>query len=82
MDLLSNHLIQYIAIVVLAFATSVAGMPSIIYISIKHKLFDNSDSYRKTHRMHISRLGGVSIFCSFTITILLFATTVNYQQAI
>lgn len=44
-------------------------------------MFDVSDAHRKSHRLQISRLGGVAIFCSFTITILLFATTVSYQQA-
>ncbi|KQC02826.1 hypothetical protein AQF98_02180 [Pedobacter sp. Hv1] len=48
---------------------------------MKYRLFDQSDSHRKSHRINISRLGGVAIFCSFTITILLFATTVSYQQA-
>lgn len=81
MGILPWHLIYYIAIVGLAFFLSVAGIPSIIQTAIKYRLFDQSDSHRKSHRINISRLGGVAIFCSFTITILLFATTVNYQQA-
>lgn len=81
MGILSWHLIYYIAIVGLSFFLSVAGIPSIIVTAIKYRLFDNSDSYRKSHRTGVSRLGGVAIFCSFTITILLFATTVDYQQA-
>lgn len=81
MGILPWHLIYYIAIVGLAFFLSVAGIPSIIQTAIKYRLFDQSDSHRKSHRINISRLGGVAIFCSFTITILLFATTVSYQQA-
>lgn len=81
MEILPWHLIYYIAIVGLAFFLSVAGIPSIIITAIKYRLFDSSDSHRKSHRVNISRLGGVAIFCSFTITILLFATTVNYQKA-
>ncbi|WP_379093504.1 MraY family glycosyltransferase [Pedobacter sp. UC225_65] len=81
MGILPWHLIYYIAIVGLAFFLSVAGIPSIIQTAIKYRLFDHSDSHRKSHRINISRLGGVAIFCSFTITILLFATTVSYQQA-
>lgn len=81
MSILPWHLIYYIAIVGLAFFLSVAGIPSIIQTAIKYRLFDHSDSHRKSHRINISRLGGVAIFCSFTITILLFATTVSYQQA-
>lgn len=81
MNLLSDHIIYYIAIVVLAFLVSAFSIPSIIHTAIKFRLFDHSDSHRKSHKIHISRLGGVAIFCSFTITILLFATTVNYQKA-
>ncbi|MBB2144121.1 undecaprenyl/decaprenyl-phosphate alpha-N-acetylglucosaminyl 1-phosphate transferase [Pedobacter sp. LMG 31464] len=80
-DFLQGNLIYYISIVGLSFLLSIAGIPSIIFTAIKYRLFDNADGYRKAHRIHISRLGGVAIFCSFTITILLFATTVNYQQA-
>ncbi|MFD0941950.1 MraY family glycosyltransferase [Pedobacter boryungensis] len=80
-DFLQGNLIYYISIVGLAFLLSIAGIPSIIFTAIKYRLFDSSDGHRKSHRIHISRLGGVAIFCSFTITILLFATTVNYQQA-
>ena len=60
---------------------TVFSIPSIIHIAIKFRLFDRSDSHRKNHKIHISRLGGIAIFCGFTITILLFATTVNYQEA-
>ncbi len=60
---------------------SVFGIPSIIHIALKYRLFDDAESHRKSHRLQISRLGGVAIFCSFTITILLFATTVKYQEA-
>jgi UDP-GlcNAc:undecaprenyl-phosphate GlcNAc-1-phosphate transferase len=81
MDLLAGNLLYYFAIVGLAFVLVVAGIPSIIHIALKYRLFDNAESHRKLHRVQISRLGGVAIFCSFTITILLFATTVNYQKA-
>lgn len=81
MDLSQSHIIYYIAVVALAFLVSMAGIPSIIFTSIKYRLFDRSDGYRKSHRIHISRLGGVAIFCSFTITTLLFAAMVDYKQA-
>ena len=80
-DPLSINLLYYIAIFALAFLLSVAGIPSIIHVALKYRLFDEADGHRKEHRAPISRLGGVAIFCSFTITILLFATTVNYQKA-
>lgn len=81
MFFLAVNFYYYIAIIVLAFIISVAGIPSIIQTALKYRIFDVSDSHRKSHRLQVSRLGGVAIFCSFTITILLFATTVNYQQA-
>ncbi|WP_225871038.1 MraY family glycosyltransferase [Pedobacter frigiditerrae] len=81
MNLLEGNLIYYIAIVGLSFLLSIAGIPSIIFTAIKYRLFDQADGYRKSHRLHISRLGGVAIFCSFTITTLLFAAMVNYKQA-
>ncbi|RZK48338.1 MAG: undecaprenyl/decaprenyl-phosphate alpha-N-acetylglucosaminyl 1-phosphate transferase [Pedobacter sp.] len=71
----------YIAVIGLSFILSVAGIPSILEVAQKYKLYDDAESYRKIHNLGISRLGGVAIFCSFTITILLFATTVNYQKA-
>lgn len=81
LDPLSINLLYYIAIFALAFLLSVAGIPSIIHIALRYRLFDEAESHRKSHRAQISRLGGVAIFCSFTIAILLFATTVNYQKA-
>lgn len=81
MDFSSNHLIYYFAIIILAVFITAASIPSVIHTAIKFRLFDRSDSHRKSHKLHISRLGGVAIFCSFTITILLFATTVSYQEA-
>jgi UDP-N-acetylmuramyl pentapeptide phosphotransferase/UDP-N-acetylglucosamine-1-phosphate transferase len=81
MDLYLGNLIYYIALTVMAFLLSIVGMPSIIITAIKYRLFDRSDSFRKTHRLHISRLGGLAIFCSFSITTLLFATLVDYKQA-
>ncbi|MCY1522180.1 putative undecaprenyl-phosphate N-acetylglucosaminyl 1-phosphate transferase [compost metagenome] len=81
MDPIVINLLYYIAIFALAFLLSVAGIPSIIHVALKYRLFDNAESHRKSHRLQVSRLGGVAIFCSFTIAILLFATTVNYQKA-
>lgn len=57
------------------------GIPSIIFTSVKYRIFDRSDAHRKAHRLHISRLGGIAIFCSFSITTLMFAAMVDYKQA-
>ncbi len=81
MDIITGNLLYYLAIIALSFLLCSAAIPSIIHIALKYRLFDQAESHRKAHRLQVSRLGGVAIFCSFTITILLFATTVNYQQA-
>lgn len=57
-------------------------MPSIIFTSIKHQLFDDSDLYRKNHKRNISNLGGVAIFSSFMLSVLLFSTLFNFQQVV
>ena len=80
-DLIIGNPIIYVAIAIVAFSISIAGIPSIIQTALKFRLFDTSEGYRKNHRIQVSSLGGVAIFCSFTIAILLFATTVNYQKA-
>ncbi|GAB1463060.1 MraY family glycosyltransferase [Pedobacter sp.] len=74
-------LVFYIAIVCLAFVLVRFAIPSIIHVANKHNLFDSSDLHRKTHQDHISRLGGIGLFCGFTITVLLFANTIYYQEA-
>ncbi len=48
-------------------------IPSIIYVANQRLLFDDLETYRKEHKHGISRLGGVAIFCSVTITTLVFS---------
>lgn len=74
-------LVFYVSIVSLAFLLVRFAIPSIIHTANKHKLFDAVDLHRKEHKENISRLGGIGLFCGFTITVLLFATTVHYQEA-
>ncbi|WP_461789901.1 MraY family glycosyltransferase [Pedobacter sp.] len=74
-------LIFYISIVTLACMLVRFSIPSIIHAANKHQLFDSVDLHRKDHKDNISRLGGIGLFCGFTITVLLFATTVHYHQA-
>ncbi|SOD18680.1 MraY family glycosyltransferase [Pedobacter xixiisoli] len=71
----------YVSIVCLAFLLVRFAIPSIIHTANKYKLYDSVDLHRKEHTGNISRLGGIGLFCGFTITVLLFATTVNYQEA-
>ena len=78
---LDQPLLYYVAVVGLAFILVLISVPSIIHVANKYELYDKSDLHRKIHKHNISRFGGIGIFCSFTIVVLLFATTVNYQQA-
>lgn len=48
-------------------------VPSIIYVANQRLLFDDLETFRKDHRHGIARLGGVAIFCSFTISTLIFS---------
>ncbi|GGI29275.1 undecaprenyl-phosphate alpha-N-acetylglucosaminyl 1-phosphate transferase [Pedobacter mendelii] len=59
----------------------VSSLPSVMHTSIKYNLFDKNDMYRKTHKRNISRLGGISIVASFTITTLLFSTLIKFEEA-
>lgn len=76
-----HPLLFYVSIVSLAFLLVRFAMPSIIHAANKHNLFDVVDLHRKEHKENISRLGGIGLFCGFTITVLLFATTVHYKEA-
>ncbi len=74
-------ILYYVSIIVLAFVLVKFSIPSIIHAADKHRLYDSSDLHRKIHQKNISRLGGIGLFCGFTITVLLFATIANYEEA-
>jgi len=71
----------YVAIFILAFSIVILSIPSVIYTSLKYGLFDKNDLHRKTHKRNISRLGGLAIVGSFTISILLFSSIINFKEA-
>lgn len=77
----SNPAYFYGAIFILAFCAVILSVPSVIYTSLKYSLFDKNDLHRKTHKRNISRLGGLAIVGSFTITILLFSSIINFKEA-
>lgn len=52
-----------------------------IYTALKYKLFDKNDLHRKNHKRNISRLGGLAIVGSFTISLLLFSAIINFKEA-
>ncbi|MGY3055542.1 UDP-GlcNAc:undecaprenyl-phosphate GlcNAc-1-phosphate transferase [Pedobacter sp. UYEF25] len=55
-------------------------VPTIISFSVKYNLFDRLDLHRKDHKGFISRLGGVAIFASFTITVLFFSLWIHSER--
>ena len=71
----------YVAIALMACIVVISAIPSIISVSIKYGLFDKNDMYRKIHINNISRLGGIAIVASFTISTLLFSTLTKFEEA-
>lgn len=78
-DFLINHqFLTYLGIIFLATIISTIVIPSIIHVSKMRHLFDDMETERKNHTDSIPRLGGVAIFCSFTIVSLIF---LSYSEA-
>ncbi len=63
----------YFMIILFSGLVSFVAIPSILFVARERKLYDDFHQERKNHDAGISRLGGVGIFCSFTIVSLLFA---------
>ena len=86
-EYLNHH--QYLSYALLASSSiliSLIAIPSIIHVSKLHQLYDDLSTHRKSHSQGIPRLGGIAIFVSFTITLLLFgnadtAIPINYLLA-
>lgn len=77
--LINHQLLTYLGIIFLATTISVIVIPSIIHVCKMRHLFDDMESERKHHQQSIPRLGGVAIFCSFTIVSLIF---LSYSAAL
>jgi UDP-GlcNAc:undecaprenyl-phosphate GlcNAc-1-phosphate transferase len=73
----SSHLIYNILIVVFSGLITLLCIPSILHVARSRHLYDDVGHFRKQHDHGIPRLGGVAIFVSFTITILLFGVIDN-----
>lgn len=69
----SSHLIYDILIVLFSGLITLLCIPSILHVARSRHLYDDVGHFRKQHDHGIPRLGGVAIFVSFTITILLFS---------
>ncbi len=70
--LLPSGPLYYFSVAAFSLFIVLVVIPSIIHVANKLSLFDDVNVDRKSHSYGISRLGGVAIFCSFTITTLLF----------
>jgi UDP-GlcNAc:undecaprenyl-phosphate GlcNAc-1-phosphate transferase len=69
----SYHLIYNVLIVVISAFMTLITIPSILHVARARHLYDDVGHFRKQHDHGIPRLGGVAIFVSFIITILLFS---------
>jgi UDP-GlcNAc:undecaprenyl-phosphate/decaprenyl-phosphate GlcNAc-1-phosphate transferase len=72
--------IFYIVIFLIAVILVLIAIPSIIHVANHRALFDDIDTERKDHKVGISRLGGVAIFCSFMISSLFIPNTGEYRE--
>lgn len=72
-EYLGSGWLYYSFIIFISAFVSFIAIPSIIFTANQRHLYDDLDTERKNHKSGISRLGGVAIFCSFTIISLLFA---------
>src|ERR1700712_2071865 len=67
------NFVYYVFIVVFSILITVLVIPSILHVARTRHLYDDLGHFRKQHDHGIPRLGGVAIFVSFIITILLFS---------
>ncbi|MDA9555070.1 undecaprenyl/decaprenyl-phosphate alpha-N-acetylglucosaminyl 1-phosphate transferase [Pelobium sp.] len=72
-SIFENEWTYYLLVIVISSLVSFIAIPSIIFVARERHLYDDLQSHRKEHDHGIPRLGGVAIFCSFTIVSLLFA---------
>lgn len=70
----------YLAIAFIACAIVILSIPTVIHTSVKYDLFDKNDLHRKIHNRNISRLAGIAIVTSFTITTLLFTALIKFEE--
>jgi UDP-GlcNAc:undecaprenyl-phosphate/decaprenyl-phosphate GlcNAc-1-phosphate transferase len=74
LNYLHTHLLIYYFVVLCCSAgITLFAIPSILYVARKRHLYDDLGHFRKEHDHGIPRLGGVAMFVSFTITVLMFS---------
>jgi len=67
------HFVNYIFIVLISTLLTLLAVPSILHVARARHLYDDLGHFRKQHDHGIPRLGGVAVFISFTITVLVFS---------
>ncbi|RYY31274.1 MAG: undecaprenyl/decaprenyl-phosphate alpha-N-acetylglucosaminyl 1-phosphate transferase, partial [Sphingobacteriaceae bacterium] len=67
------YVVYYLLIVTFSVLITFLAIPSILHVARTRHLYDDVGHFRKQHDHGIPRLGGVAIFVSFTITLLLFS---------
>ncbi|MBB5395989.1 MraY family glycosyltransferase [Mucilaginibacter sp. AK015] len=67
------YFVYYLLIIAFSTLVTVLAIPSILHVARTRHLYDDVGHFRKQHDHGIPRLGGVAIFVSFTITLLLFS---------
>lgn len=72
-EYLNTYYLYYVAIVVFSVMITLLSIPSILHVARTRHLYDDVGHFRKQHDHGIPRLGGVAIFASFTITLLVFS---------
>lgn len=70
-----HHTLYYLLIVITSVFITLLTIPSIIHVAKTRHLYDDLGHLRKIHNPGIPRLGGVAIFVSFTITLLLWGVS-------
>jgi UDP-GlcNAc:undecaprenyl-phosphate GlcNAc-1-phosphate transferase len=70
---INTYFIYYALIVLFSVLITLLSIPSILHVARTRHLYDDVGHFRKQHDHGIPRLGGVAIFASFTITLLLFS---------
>lgn len=73
LSIFSQEWLYHALVIIVATVVSFIAIPSIMFVAKERHLYDDIQSHRKEHDHGIPRLGGVAIFCSFTIVSLLFA---------
>ncbi|GGH15426.1 MraY family glycosyltransferase [Mucilaginibacter phyllosphaerae] len=67
------YFLYYLLMVTFSVLITLLSIPSILHVARTRHLYDDVGHFRKQHDHGIPRLGGVAIFVSFTITLLLFS---------